>query len=549
MKIKLAHIFLSAVFLLWTACVEKDDNFNHLETVNSIRINVRNFADSEIITRTTAEVNEKGVSFNWSENDTIGIFPTRGYQVAFPMSLGSGTQNAEFDGGDWGLKASTQYSAYYPFEYYNRSNKNVAISYVGQKQIGNNTTDHIGRYDYMAAAVTTPEEGSVSFDFEHLGSLIQWKIKMPEPGNFTKLSLRCDNPVFTQTGKLDLTAQPMHIEAIDKNKRAVVELENISTTTADEEIIVYMMMPPTDLAGQNLSVIIANDQGEVKESKITSKNFEAGKAYSITVEEFESYEEEFIEIIGSSTMTLFGNRETLTLNFRTNTPITCEISEEAKQWITPIESRVVTEQNLMFDIVENQGYANRYGTITLTTLKGDATATYHITQESPYSYVITEEGGAFPIGILTCSSPATSKEHGLYALLDDDMDTYFEAESNQLKIIWKGKEEHQFFGFKVGQRMNTPEREWENMTPQFSYNGIDWEGSLGIGHALSGAGFQYDFRSIVKYTLSYKCKHYRFYVNKNKDAHTIRIRELRLITDPNTEFNTDLDKYKKKSHE
>ena len=537
---KRSQILIIAVLLTLTACVDNIFKDHVSENIESIKINVRNFINSESISRTLAEVNADGVSFKWKENDTIGIFPTNGYQVAFPMSLGAGAQNAEFDGGDWGLKASTQYTAYYPFEFYNRSNKNVSISYTGQTQTGNATTDHIGQYDYMAAAATTPKEGNVSFNFEHLGALIQWKIKMPEADNFTKLTLRCDTPVFTQFGKLNLTKQPLQIEAIQKDKRTSIDLKNIRTTTADEEIVVYMMIAPTDLTGISYSVIISNEQGELKETKMEGKKFDAGKAYSINVENFEHYEEEELELIGPSVLSIEGSRDTITLNYKTNTVVTCNISKDAQEWITPIESRSSTQQNMMFEIAENPNYTIRYGIITLTTLKGDASISYTIMQGSPYSYAITEKGGALPIGKLSCNYPATSNEHSLYALADDDIHTYFEVANDTCEIIWEGSEIYPVIGFGIG--LGTGMHQINNLTIHHSNDGINW-GSNNWSMEISTNIYPFCFK--IKSQAS--AKFYKLIVAKNHGASTTRIPEFRLITDPDTKFDVDMDKIQEES--
>ena len=66
-------------------------------------------------TRTTIDDSEpNNLQLVWNTNDTIGIFPEQGFQVAFPMASGAGAKSASFDGGGWGLKSTSTYSAYYP---------------------------------------------------------------------------------------------------------------------------------------------------------------------------------------------------------------------------------------------------------------------------------------------------------------------------------------------------------------------------------------------------------------------------------------------------
>ena len=66
----------------------------------------------ESTTRTVIDdSNPSDLQLVWNDNDTIGIYPDQGFQVAFPMASGSGTKSASFDGGGWGLKNSSTYSA------------------------------------------------------------------------------------------------------------------------------------------------------------------------------------------------------------------------------------------------------------------------------------------------------------------------------------------------------------------------------------------------------------------------------------------------------
>ena len=83
-----------------------DQGVDSIEEENSIMMqaiiaNLKNV--SEPLTRTIIDdSNQSELQLVWSENDTIGIFPDRGSQVAFPMESGAGTKLAEFNGGGGG---------------------------------------------------------------------------------------------------------------------------------------------------------------------------------------------------------------------------------------------------------------------------------------------------------------------------------------------------------------------------------------------------------------------------------------------------------------
>ena len=84
----------------------------------------------------------------------------------------------------------------------------------------------------MAAAATTPEEGSVSFDFQHLGALVQWRVKVPAAGNYTALTLEAKEHVFIRNGVVDLTKSTPAIESSDKATSVSMELADISPKSA-----------------------------------------------------------------------------------------------------------------------------------------------------------------------------------------------------------------------------------------------------------------------------------------------------------------------------
>ena len=250
--------------------------------IKDIQITGKDF-QHEDITRSSVSITENGASFMWNEDDVIGIFPDKGDQVSFAMEEGAGTQTATFSGGGWALKSSAKYAAYYPHVYENRDLTKIPVSYLGQTQNGNANTDHIGAYDFMAASVTTPENGAVAFDMQHLGALVQLTITVPEPSTLSRISLESEEE-FIETGTIDLSSHTPAIQKKYGSNSFKIYLSNITTTKADEEVVIYFMMAPIDLSGKSLKAIIVKDNSYYQEVELTGKNFEAGKAYRLTAD-------------------------------------------------------------------------------------------------------------------------------------------------------------------------------------------------------------------------------------------------------------------------
>ena len=109
------------------ATMEDSLNLSNCKNLERISITGQDFL-TENGTRSTVNINNEGVQFLWSANDTVGIFPNTGFQAPFAMDEGAGMQTATFNGGGWALKASSTYAAYYPFNFYNRDMTKIPVS-------------------------------------------------------------------------------------------------------------------------------------------------------------------------------------------------------------------------------------------------------------------------------------------------------------------------------------------------------------------------------------------------------------------------------------
>lgn len=233
--------------------------------------------------RRTAIVNdtEGDLQLVWDENDTIGIFPSTGMQVAFPMASSAGTKNAIFDGGGWGLKTSATYSAYYPLIgqfYLDRTKIPMIISTQVQK--GNGSSSHIGKYDYMAAVNSVVNEsGGVDFNFNHLVSILHMQIKMPKGGNYSHVIIETSDKFVTEAtiNLTDGTVTPTKQSPIQVMRLEDVELDDSEGTPILE---IYMVIHPVDLTNQMLYTKIYDENNNCYTTTMQAKNFEAGTIYN-----------------------------------------------------------------------------------------------------------------------------------------------------------------------------------------------------------------------------------------------------------------------------
>lgn len=285
------HICTLAIVTLFTNCANDSDTYInddvHVDNsyINGVAISAEDFT-YENVTRADYSISEtEGLVFNWSEGDTVGIYPVGGDQVAFPISEGEGSKTAQFDGGSWALRANKSYSAYYPFS---KSNylvleTRIPTNYAGQVQDGNGSLSHIQPYDYMACAATTPDEnGYVNLQMKHLGCLVRFQLTLPEAISCYQLKVVSNNAKFLRDGFIDLTEpQPIIKKDYRCNTDAAcsIELKNTEVTEDNKTLIVYMMMAPVDMSSSSWTLYL-NARGKTFVQTVNGKNMHKGKAYN-----------------------------------------------------------------------------------------------------------------------------------------------------------------------------------------------------------------------------------------------------------------------------
>ena len=283
-------LLLSSVIagLILCACDGKEDLMTESpQLVKGINVSIED-ANFELFpsTRSSYVVDPtRGFISSWEEGDTIGIYPIGGDQVAFPISEGEGTKNAKFDGGAWALRSSFQYAAYYPFnkKNYYKSEKEIPVTYIGQKQTANNSTTHLAPYDYLAAAATSPtSEGNVNLAMKRLGCFVRIQIPIKVTGTFKELQLSTSEASFITEGIVDLQAATPSIATKTTAAVLSIALDNIVVENG-ETLTIYAMLAPVDLSDKTITIVLKNTTNNYYYYTIAGKNMVAGKAYNYSI--------------------------------------------------------------------------------------------------------------------------------------------------------------------------------------------------------------------------------------------------------------------------
>ena len=271
---------VGALLLAIAACSEELEKPTS-SALRNITITARDF-EPEASTRTDFKITDKGAEFAWAANDTVGIFPETGAQAYFPMTSGAGTKTASFSGGGWALKDASRYAAYYPFVgsfYLNR--EAIPVNYTGQTQVGDASTAHLGAYDYMAAAPATPQGGNANFAFNHLGCLVQLKLTVPQATALTSVTISTEEALFAVEGTVNLMSDLVSITPTRHSSSIRLDLKEIATTADNQVVTLYLMLPPTDLSGKELTVTATIQTEQKAVATLTGKNLQAGRAYAL----------------------------------------------------------------------------------------------------------------------------------------------------------------------------------------------------------------------------------------------------------------------------
>lgn len=226
----------------------------------------------------------------WVTGDSIGIYPDAGGdQLSFRINEG-GSKICTFDGGGWAMKSSS-YTAYSPFErnYYYKDKNALPINMLGQVQNGNDNADHLGAYDIQIAKGEKPETGNLIFEFSRKVALVRMELKAPRAASWTSVSLE-SNAFFTTESKMNLSLSIPTVTEVTKSNIVTLGLNNVATTSDNQEIIAYMMLLPVDLTGKTLIVKLQDNEGNVYSSEalvVNNKtNFAANGARWITADNF-----------------------------------------------------------------------------------------------------------------------------------------------------------------------------------------------------------------------------------------------------------------------
>lgn len=245
------------------------------------------FATGILDTLADTKATFSGTYFLWSTGDKIGIVPNTGAQIYFEVDDGAGTSTASFDGGDWAMKSTGTFYAYYPlYPDIFLSKDHVPVSYTGQAQNGNNNNLHTGNFWSLYTEGTTAVGNTLNFSFNHLTSFFKTYVTVPA-GTYTKITFSAPSEVFIKDGYFDLSAQIPAIVGTTFTDELCLDLQNI-TFAEETELTGYLVVAPVNITGVPIAITVYKDGVPayeytlIKDSPMIAAKTYAFRATSIT---------------------------------------------------------------------------------------------------------------------------------------------------------------------------------------------------------------------------------------------------------------------------
>ena len=280
-----SFLFSCILIAILSSCSDQNGFFAEEGNRNQVLFYVDDFTDATQ-TRTNCDPTNN-YKITWAEGDAIGIFPYEGDQEPFVIPASQiGQSKASFDGGYWALKDGKSYNAYYPFNRDNYASSEtktkIPVSYLGQYQNGKEC--NVGAFDYTYSDWATSDGGnSVNFAFHHVGAFLVINLPIPATTTYASLTLSCGSKIIPTSGTYDLTANsPVFIEDSNTKASSLTLTLNNCKLEGESNATFYMMMPPVDLSGYPLEVILKASDGTSCTYTLPSTKFVKSKLYKLT---------------------------------------------------------------------------------------------------------------------------------------------------------------------------------------------------------------------------------------------------------------------------
>lgn len=291
----IVHCFLLAML---AACSDKESMGALEEDGNGVLMTAHDFDSGETYnraTRSTLTPSSGGTVFKWDEGDVASVYSSgKGLTNFFidESTISSDGTSAKFNGSGFVLSPDSKYYAFYPYSASALDKCNIPIRYTGQNMNHNGAFKELGNYDYMYASGVTNTSGNVSFDFKHIGCVVEFLLQAPETAVYSQVRFELEGSTkelsFIKSGNADITSTNQCFVADNTLSSDTIMRVDLNKGTGfavqkDSLLKIYMMAAPQDLSGKNIVVRLVDSNSKWYSAKVSGKNMKSGHTYHYNI--------------------------------------------------------------------------------------------------------------------------------------------------------------------------------------------------------------------------------------------------------------------------
>ena len=232
----------------------------------------------EDVAGTRVAFNNSLTSFTWSNGDCIGVCRSSvlaNGTAAFTLLKGGATVG-NFINDSFSLNPQADYYAFYPFAV-GTTATSFPIDITGQVQTANNSTEHIGKFNYMSTIFTTDDNGKASFTFSNICTVIQIHFTAEDEVIYKSLSISSNGTPFATKASYNLKDNTI----TPTESKSVFQLsfgEGLHVYK-DEAVTISAIIVPRDMSESTLTFAFKDAGGVQKEFSMAGYAFSPGKLY------------------------------------------------------------------------------------------------------------------------------------------------------------------------------------------------------------------------------------------------------------------------------
>ncbi len=240
--------YICFFIIVLSSCTSKA--FEDEEIVKIQIRNLQNFDNVDGETRSISEAissTSAKIDLYYQNGDGFGLFPSSGYQIPFFASDVPNNKSAEVSvlAQGWNTDPDLLYATYYPYNKDIFVSTAIPFSYVGQKQIGNNSENHMKDFMLMVSNVSAANGKSFNFGMTHAGACLKFNLtinaSLEAPLSFTKLAmLGPSKDCYGKAGEFNMFSDSQQFENVERTRVLSIDLENVSIANSSDQVTVFM---------------------------------------------------------------------------------------------------------------------------------------------------------------------------------------------------------------------------------------------------------------------------------------------------------------------